>query len=97
MLNIKKPRKISCAITETGIQIGSVLYPYKNIKNFALIGNTDSRKLVFETERFFMPHHYVLVPGEFSDDLENLLRDYIKYDESIQEPAAHKIMDKLGI
>ncbi len=97
MLNLKRPRIINCQINERGLQIGEVLYPYGNIKNFAIIGSPSEKKIVFETERFFMPHHYISIPSEDSGNIEEYLRNYIAYDDVIKEPVAHQIMDRLEI
>ena len=92
-LSTKPSSDLSVHITDRGIFVNDIYYPYKKIKNFWV--DADTYMLLITTDRFFMPIVNIPIEGVAPADVRLALRNYSK-EEEIHESSAHKFMESLG-
>jgi hypothetical protein len=92
----RPPELIYFALTPKGVRIKNRLYPYDQLQSFWVNDNNRKRKIILESERFFLPHLIIPLPAEVSDEearayLLPLLAE-VRHEESL----ADIIADTLG-
>ena len=92
-LSTKSSSDLAVHITDRGIFVNEIYYPYKKIKNFWV--DSDTYLLLITTDRFFMPVISIPIEGIAPGDIRLTLRNYTK-EEEIRESSAHKFMESIG-
>jgi hypothetical protein len=100
----KKPPLLTCKITDRGVALNDVLYPYSTLESFwvedhAHIAELHNPhhipKMFLKSKRFFVP--FITVPIDALDPevIRESLRTYLPEEEHM-EPLSQKIMEHLG-
>lgn len=97
LLGARPPQPITYTLLHRGVRIGQQLYPYDTLKSFWIIEEpAERRKIIVESQRFFMPHIILPLPAELeAETVKRFLLQYLpeeKHDESI----ADLVGDALG-
>jgi hypothetical protein len=91
------PRLLKYEIGRRGVKVGDTLYPFSTLESFWVIDEEIDDRIIIKSEKFLMP--YIVVPFDSTetgaDDIRDYLLDYIN-EEELHEPAAQKIMERLG-
>lgn len=94
-LSMKPPEEVTVSITERGIFINDMHYPYRKIKAFWVETDTGTPILLFVTDRFFIPQISIPIGDAPPEDIRFILRTYLK-EEHLRESSTHKFMETLG-
>ncbi|MCE9628457.1 MAG: hypothetical protein K8Q91_00430 [Candidatus Vogelbacteria bacterium] len=95
MYGARKPELITFAITAKGIRIKNDLYPFKNLKGFAIKEDDDFAKLMIHSDRLFLPH--IIIPLEDIDP--ELIRERLSIfldEEHFEETFVDIFVERLG-
>jgi hypothetical protein len=90
LLGARPPQTLTYSLLPKGIRLGQQLYPYDNLKSFWVIDEpVERRKIIIESQRFFMPHITIPLPTEVNaDEVKQYLLAHLpeqKHDESIAD------------
>jgi len=92
----RAPDKIEVSITSSGISIGELFYPFKNLDAFNVWEYDDPPRLMLKSKKKLSPVISIEIeevdPGEVGDYLAIFLDE----DEELAESIFHKIMERLG-
>lgn len=91
----KPPKIINYEITNKGVIIDKILYPFTTLESFDIETESDTSKIIVKSKKFLMP--YITLPLH-EDDAElarTVLSAYLK-EEELKEPFSQKIMEQLG-
>lgn len=77
----RKPRVIQYELTDSGIQAGDKLYPYKNYKSFGLISEGSISSLSLQPLKRLAPPLAVYLPTRDSQKIVDALGQYLPYEE----------------
>jgi len=94
--SFRPPEMISYKINRSGLYIDKKLYTYQHLKSFWITQPPHSKKLLITIDKAFMP--VLVIPIDHINE-ENLIKAFIDKnieEKKIEEPFAHRIMDKLG-
>ena len=98
MLVSSVPRIINYEVSRKGLLIKDILYPYSTLESFWVVDEDgfERDRILFKSNKLLMP--LIVVPvGDAADleDLRDFLLEYLE-EEELEEPAAQKIMSRLG-
>ena len=92
---VKKPDMISYELNDQGLQIGTRLYPYENMKAFWV--QVEPKLLLFiNSERIFMPVLVIPIEANIAEDIHAVLTEKNVPEKEMREPPSEKIMEYLG-
>lgn len=93
----RKPKEVEFSLTQRGIRINAVLYPYQSLESFAIdeLTPTHVPKLIIESKQTFSPTLIIPLEHVSADHIHDYLLDFLPEDEHI-EPLSHRIMEWLG-
>jgi len=93
----RKPDTVHFALTQRGIRVNKVLYPYKNLKSFAVdeLSPNHTPKLIVESNKILAPHLIIPLEDVNADDVHDFLVDFLPEDDHV-EPLTHRVMEWLG-
>lgn len=92
----KKPDILDISVNDQGIKIRSFLYPYSQIKGFAVDIHDLGNFLLIETNRMLMPIISIPLPVDFDIELlEKILKSKVE-EKPLKEPVSHRLMEHLG-
>jgi hypothetical protein len=92
------PEEIDFELNERGLRAGSLLYPYATLKSFWVETEEGSPKIILESKKQFSP--LILIPLNTKQVSTEEVRDYLKNnlkEKHLEEPFAHKLVDRLGL
>lgn len=97
----KKPDIITYELNDKGLQIGSRLYPYENIKAFWVQADftpgADVKPIFFiHSERAFMPVLSIPINLDIAEDIHSIMSEKEIAEVEMKEHPSEKIMDALG-
>jgi hypothetical protein len=92
----QKPQIIPYAVTQRGLRIDDVLYPYSTLEAF-YIDEEDhlGPQLFARSEKLFMPLIIIPIPEEYVDEIEEILATRLP-EEHLEEPFATKLLEFFG-
>ena len=93
--SIKKPRTLSVEISKRGINIDGLYYPFGILSSFGIEETEKGAQLIVQRKKAFTPYLIVPIADEDIDEIRAFLKKHLK-EEDLAEPAAHKIMERLG-
>jgi hypothetical protein len=91
-----KPKRIKYTITIDGIIYDGRFYPFERLKSFWIDDFMEEKRLLVKSDKTIMP--ILIIPfedDETGDYIFTILSEVLEQEE-LQEPIAHKIMDRLG-
>lgn len=91
----RPPGLITVSITDDGIQVAHHFYPHVHTVSFWISQDEDGYRLLFMSDRIFMPLIAVPLQGVSREEVKALLAPKLK-EALLTESRSHKIMDKLG-
>jgi hypothetical protein len=93
----RKPDVIEVILSEEGIQMKDMFYPYEKIQGFAIDRHILSSYLLIETDRILMP--VIAVPLPEGDLDYEMLEEFMKErvpSKPLRESVGHRLMEYLG-
>lgn len=92
----RKPEHIEYSITERGIRINSLLYPYNSLDSFWVDENEHDPKILLASKKFFLP--YIIIPLYDHDprEVRDILLAYLPEVEH-HEPLLQILAERLGL
>jgi len=91
----REPELVHFEITSRGIKIKQTLYPFTDIKSFALKEDAEPFKLMIESGRFIFPHIIIPLGQTDPEDVREYLENFI-YEEPFEESIIDNISEILG-
>ena len=93
---LQKPQIIPYAVTQRGLRVNNVLYPYSTLEAFYIDEeNPHGPQLLVRSERLFMPLIILPLPEEYIDEVEDIISARLP-EEHIEEPFAIKLLEFFG-
>lgn len=97
LYSVKKPRRISFALTPRGVAIGDKIYDYENLKCFWLNYDPPIKKeLLIESKKTFVPHMTIMLGEQNPNEIRNYLLKFLK-EEKIEESLITTISRLIGL
>lgn len=95
LLAVRKPEVIEIEVTQRGIRVDSVLYPYASLDSFWVEDRFFEDKLILKSNKPLTP--LIILPVENIDPhiLQDFLLNYLPEEEH-EEPFSQKFMEWLG-
>ncbi len=94
--SLKKPEWVDITIDRRGFSVGSEQYPFATLSEFWVdISTPNDHKIIIKSKKGLMP--LIIIPIEEHEHLD--VREFLlKHlpEKELHEPAAHKIMERLG-
>lgn len=91
-----EPKLVQYAILARGIQVGDNMYPYSTLESFYLDeDNPDGPQLLVKSKSTFMPLIIMPVPGEYVDDIDDLVGARLP-EEELEEPISKRLLEFFG-
>ncbi len=87
---------VSYKISRSGISIDEKEYHYEHIKSFWIAQPPHPKKLLLAVDKPFSPMLVIPIDHLSEDDLARILNEKGLEEKKLEEPFAHRIMDKLG-
>lgn len=90
------PRIINFEISGRGIRVEDTLYPYSTLESFFI--DEDHRhgpQLIVKSKKLLSQFLIIPIPEENSDEIETILASRL-YEEHLEEPIAHKLLEIFG-
>ncbi len=100
----KKPHLMECRITDRGVILNNMMYPYETIESFWVEDHTHlaelhnihhTPKMFIKSKRFFMPYIIVPIDSFPPETVRDVLFNFLPEEEHM-EPLSQKIMERLG-
>lgn len=93
----RKPSLVQFALTQRGVRIDDQLYPFNNLKSFAIAERSPNHtpKLILEPRGHFAMHIYIPLENVDVDHVHDFLLDFLK-EEDHEEPIIHHFMEWIG-
>jgi hypothetical protein len=93
----RKPNTVRFAVTQRGVRIDDLLYPFSSLESFAIDELTPEHtpKLILESRKIFVPRIVIPIEGVSADDVHDFLLDFL-HEEDHVEPLTHHFMGWLG-
>jgi hypothetical protein len=92
----RHPRIIPFEVSERGIRIDDLLYPYATLECFYLDEeNTSNPQLIVKSKKMFVPLFIMPIPVEHAVHIDRIIGSRLP-EEHMQEPLAHKILEFFG-
>ncbi len=93
---VKEPEILLVEISEDGINVNNIFYPFTKIKGFAVEEHPLGSKLILETSRTIVPVISIPLPDDLDPEaLESLLETRL-VKKHLEEPTSHRIMEQIG-
>ena len=93
----RRPEIIEVSISEDGIHIRGLLFPFTKITGFAIEEHIMGNKLLIETTRTIVPVQSIPLPDSLdTEGLYELLKTRIK-EKPLQVPVSHRIIEHIGL
>jgi len=90
------PAIIPFAVSNRGLRIGDVLYPYSSLECFYIDEeNVLGPQLLARSNRLLMPLIIMPLPPEYLEEIEYIIESRLP-EEHLEEPLAHKILEIFG-
>lgn len=90
------PAVIPFAVSNRGLRVGDVLYPYSTLECFYIDeDNPLGPQLLARSTRLFMPLIIMPLPAEYLEEVEYIIESRLP-EEHLEEPLAHKILELVG-
>jgi hypothetical protein len=93
----RHPDLVTFTVSQRGVRINDTLYPFGNLKSFAIHELTPHHipKLILEPRAALSAHIIIPLENVDADHVHDFLLDFLPEDEH-EEPFAHHIMEWLG-
>ena len=95
LLASRPPQKITVALTQKGVVIGSRRYPYRNIESFYVNEATDPARLYLKSKKFFSPLIVIEIVGVENEAVHTYLYQHLD-EEELYESVFQKAMEYMG-
>jgi hypothetical protein len=90
------PRNVHVEISDRGITLNNVLYPFLHLESFWIDPTSYPPKILLKSHKTFMPFVHIHINAEVNpEDVRNILLTYIAETEH-EEPLSVKLMERLG-
>jgi|SRR3989339_1605670 len=93
----RKPNEVSFAISQRGLRIDDVLYPFQSLKSFGIEELTPKHipRLIFKSKKIFALDIIIPLEHVHANEVHDFLINFLPEDEHY-EPLVHKVMEWLG-
>jgi hypothetical protein len=97
LLANRKPNLVRFSLTQRGVRIDDTLYPFGNLKSFAIAERSPNHtpKLILEPHATFSMHIIIPLENVDVDHIHDFLLDFLPEDDHI-EPFSHHVMEWFG-
>lgn len=89
------PRIFHYQITDRGIMVNDVLYPFLGLDSFWIDAHITPSKILIKSHKTFMPYIVIFIEEVDPEKVRDILLNYISETEH-QEPLTQKIIERLG-
>lgn len=90
------PRVIEFEVSGRGIRIRNDLYPYSTLESFYLDEESPlGPQLLVKSKKMFVPLLILPIPEEYIEEIEHLIAPRL-YEEHLEEPFSHHLLEFLG-
>ena len=91
-----EPKMVPYAVTQRGIRIGTILYPYSTLQSFYIDEESAvDPELLIASNKLFMPLIVIPLPEEHLDEIEDILSIRLP-EEHLEEPLGTKLLEIIG-
>lgn len=96
LFTLRKPNTINVEITETGIRVDKMLYPYHSLDSFGLDEeHHHGSRLFLKSKKVVMPLITIPLAQENANELRDFLTEHIK-EENFEQGLMHTLLERLG-
>jgi len=93
---VKHPALLHIAVSDKGVAINEVFYPYNTLDSFWVEEDYHPRKVLIKSKKMFMAYVILPLPEEIdSEDIEEKLVTHLPRVEH-HEPALQKVLEYFG-
>ncbi|MDP2649944.1 MAG: hypothetical protein Q8P16_00035 [bacterium] len=97
MLSMKPPSERTFTLTQRGIMIENVLYPYKMLVAFGIEEReSEVPLLIVDARKVLTPHLLIPLEGVPANDVRDYLAQYLP-EEELHEPFAQRLAEIFGL
>lgn len=97
LLGTRGPKIISYAVTQRGLRIDEMLYPYTTLECFCITEESHlGPQLLVKSEKMFMPLLILPLPEDLQDEIEAIIAERLP-EQHLEEPFAHKVLEFFNI
>lgn len=91
----KRPTILHVEISDRGVTLDNVLYPFLTLESFWIDAHEEPRKLIIKSVKTFMPYLTIHIEGVDPEKVRDLLLTYIAETEH-HEPLSQKLLERFG-
>jgi len=93
----RKPNEVTFEISQRGIRIDDVLYPFQSLKSFGIEELTPKHipRLIFKSKKLFALDIIIPLEKVHANEVHDFLIHFLPEDDH-HEPLVHKVMEWLG-
>ncbi len=93
----RHPDKVRFAVTQRGVRINDVLYPYQTLDSFAVdeLSPNHTPKLIIQSKKLLTPALIIPIEGVHADAVHHFMREFLPEEDHV-EPLSHRVMEWLG-
>lgn len=98
IFSIRKPRIMGYEITDDGVRIQDIFYPFNTLESFWVTTEdteNETPKLILESKKFFIPHITIPINDYDPKTVSDFLIRYLPKVEH-HEPFIHILAERLG-
>jgi hypothetical protein len=91
----RRPNIHHYEITEKGVVVETVLYPYSTLEAFWIETSSIPTKILIRSNKLLMPLIVIPVEGVTEEEIRDMLNQHL-IEEELNEPFAQKILEHIG-
>ena len=93
----KKPLGVNIELSENGVRVGNIIYPYRNLESFWVETRENNDRILIKSKKVFMPLIIIFIEEDqvHPEDVRSLLLKYLPEEEHA-EPFLEKLLVYLG-
>ena len=96
LLGSREPRRVEIHITDAGIMVDDLLYPFATMIGFSILDEDGPRsRLMFESKVFLFPITILSIQDQDAESIRQALSPFVE-EKIIQEPFAEKVIEWIG-
>ena|SRR3989338_8325737 len=98
VLSNRRPNEIIVELSDKGINLNGVVYPYRNLKNFCVFQHGDhTPELIVETNSFLNRHLAIELEDQDQEEVAEFMRRYVREIQDYEENFIDHLIRQLRI
>jgi hypothetical protein len=95
-MSFNKPERVEVKISEGGLHIKDLFYPFETLKGFHLDDTKDPARLLINSSRFISP--VITIPVEDDSMVQDIYDTLLEFlpEQEIRESLTHAFFEKIG-